>query len=135
MPPPPPTPPLSASFRNLQSNRRFFSNQGCVTLRLMIRSGQFWYLSATSFPVQIIYKFQEQPIKTEGFKVMTKSKRGLFSNQGGHNSKINDPNWPQSMFLSRNIQNIRFSYLKIFIFLVVKFSAYSKGVFCSNRET
>ena len=32
--------------------------------------------------VHIISKFQEHPIKTEGVIVMTKSNRGLFSNQG-----------------------------------------------------
>ena len=36
---------------------------------------------------------------------------------------------PRRYVLSRNMKNIRIFYLKIFIFLVVKFSVYLKGVF------
>ena len=41
--------------------------------------------------------------------------------------------YPQSVFLSRNKKNIRFFYLKTFIFLVVKFSVYlNRFVFVMN---
>ena len=42
--------------------------------------------------------------------------------------------YPQSMFLSRNMKNVRIFYLEIFRFLVVKFSIYLNGrVFVMGR--
>ena len=65
---------LSASFKNIQtewlmlmtkSNRGFFSSQGDVHLRLMIRSGKFSHRPEISMSTLSYCKFQEHPIKTE----------------------------------------------------------------------
>ena len=65
-----------------KSNRGFFSCQGKVTLRLMIRSDQFLQLIRDFIHVHLMSEFQEDLIKNESVVLMTKSNRGFFSNQG-----------------------------------------------------
>ena len=62
--------------------QRIFSNQGDVTLRIIIRSRQFLNSSEISSMSLLICKFHEDPIKTEQVMRMTKSNRGFFSNHG-----------------------------------------------------
>ena len=72
-----------------KSNKAFFSNQGDITLNLMIRAGQFsksWDFTHVHYTC----KFQDDPIKTEWVTLMTKSNR-LFQQSRGRNSEINDP--------------------------------------------
>ena len=52
---------------------RGFSNQGDVTLRLILLSGQFLNSPESPSMSPCIIKFQEDPIKTEQVIVMTKT--------------------------------------------------------------
>ena len=81
----------------------FFSNQGHVTLRLMIRSGPRFQFIRDFIHVRLICMLQEDPNKTEWVMLMTKSNRGFFSNQWGCSSTNNDPIWPVFLHVLDNI--------------------------------
>ena len=76
-----------------KSIKGFFSNQGDVTLRLMIPSGQVSNSPKITY-MSTICKFQKHLIKTELVMLMTKPKGGFFQQSRGHNSKTNDLIWP-----------------------------------------
>ena len=59
--------------------RLLFSNQGDITLRLMIKSVQVSNSSEIVSRVHLICKFQEDPIQTEQVMLITKSKLCFFS--------------------------------------------------------
>ena len=61
----------------IKSNIGFFNNQGDVTQRQMLRSGQV----SNSSNIHIICKFQKDLIKTERVMLMTKSNKSFFSNE------------------------------------------------------
>ena len=110
----------SASFRKIwewvmlmtKSSRDFFSNQGDVTLRLMV--WQCFELTWECIHINLICKFQKYPIKTVRVTPMTKSNRGYFSNQEGRgrNSNINDLIWPVFEF-ARDFIHVHLTYLQV----------------------
>ena len=78
-------------------NSGFFRDQGNVTLRLFIRSGQFSFLTWLRFhPGPSYLQVSRKLIKTDQIMLMalTKSDRGFFCNQGRGNSMINEQIWP-----------------------------------------
>ena len=70
----------------IKSNKGFFNNQGDVTQRQMIQSGQVTK-SFDFICVQLVCKFQGDPIKTEQVMLMT-SHGEAFSAIRRSNSKI-----------------------------------------------
>ena len=65
-----------------KSIRGVSSNQGNVTLKLIIKSGQILNLSEIFISDHLICKFPEDLIKTERVMLIKKSNRGFFRNQG-----------------------------------------------------
>ena len=101
------------SYVDDKVKQRLFQQSRGHTLRLMIRYIASLRTFRDFFHVHFICKFQEVPIKTERVMKMTKSKRGIFSNQG-EVTKIYYPVWPYlELAWVLSMSNLSASFRKI----------------------